>query len=111
MENKHTPGPWHNRPNRPLKKGSLERYETISDNGLCVALPIGGLNNREEGLANARLIAAAPALLAACKSAQSQIIGMAEWLRSASQLRVAKGAEGILDQLATVIEESQNEKL
>lgn len=63
---KHTPGPWNLRPNRLLKDGSLETYEVISNNGLAVALPLGGLSDKLERLTNARLISAAPELLQAC---------------------------------------------
>lgn len=55
METKHTPGPWHIR---------AERYRYIH-----VKAPLGGIAHLDtidsEGMANARLIAAAPELLAA----------------------------------------------
>lgn len=72
---KHTPGPWFLRPDRLLKKGSLERHEVISNNGLSIALPIGGLHDQEEKLANSRLIAAAPDLLAALEALKLNLSG------------------------------------
>lgn len=59
MEAKHTPGPWKTEPRFPFVR-------IVADGAPCVA-ETGGWNDREreEMHANARLIAAAPDLLAA----------------------------------------------
>lgn len=63
---------------------------------------IGDLLQEIEDLASQKA-----ALLAACILAQDQIIGMATWLKASGQPGIAKGAYKILDQLTSVIKESE----
>jgi hypothetical protein len=58
-ESKHTPGPWN-----IGEDGDVFGFE----NSTCVAKVCGAPENIPEALANARLIAAAPTLLAVCKA-------------------------------------------
>jgi hypothetical protein len=60
----HTPGPWD--VNEPDSKGGVW---VDSQDGLTVARVGGGVSPVAEAIANARLIAAAPTMLAACMSA------------------------------------------
>lgn len=59
MNAKHTPGPWMQAPLSPT--------DVIADDRLMIAMAREGMNGiaREQAAANARLIAAAPELLAA----------------------------------------------
>ena len=66
MTNKHTPGPW----NWNLNTHDLEyHYATINNANGGVAVVTGFVNYAEKATANAKLIAAAPQLLEACKEA------------------------------------------
>ena len=57
----HTPGPW------KVMQGVVRPRVSTADGSTTVAGNICSLGNAEIGEANARLIAAAPDLLAACK--------------------------------------------
>src|SRR5690349_13380102 len=57
----HTPGPWR------VMQGVVRPRVSTADGSTTVAGNICSLGNAEIGEANARLIAAAPDLLAACK--------------------------------------------
>lgn len=70
MENKHTPGPWHVFDNRTDK--SFDRYDVARigvgsklDSDVANCYGFASERTDEEVLANARLIAAAPDMLAA----------------------------------------------
>jgi hypothetical protein len=62
----HTPGPWHR---ATCNEG--QAFAITADKGrICtINQTLGGLQGQQERNANARLIAAAPELLAACKAA------------------------------------------
>lgn len=74
---KHTPGPW------LVSRGKYDEHRgyphgTVRHNGIiiCGLPPVDRLPRREgEEAANARLIAAAPALLAACEALCEAIYG------------------------------------
>lgn len=70
-ETKHTPGPWSVEFNNPLSpiEGHTVRVATYPHRGLCIVPKGGGTHGVEHQEANARLIAAAPDLLAACQAA------------------------------------------
>jgi hypothetical protein len=72
----HTPGPWD--VNEPDAKGGVW---VDAQDGLTVARVGGGVSPVAEAIANARLIAAAPELLAALGKALESIEGQAELLR------------------------------
>ncbi|MFO0447419.1 MAG: hypothetical protein ACK52I_01800 [Pseudomonadota bacterium] len=57
-ETKHTPGPW------------KRSYRNITANGVIVARVLPAEGGPEQEAANARLIAAAPDLLAACEAVE-----------------------------------------
>lgn len=67
MSNEHTPGPWVvETDNRDLEAGG---YWIVEESGIKTICGRGGWTNRvEESIANARLIAAAPDLLAGLRS-------------------------------------------
>lgn len=69
MENsKHTPGPWKIMPDPRQRSGDWARWTLLSEKGSL--LTFTGVDQKgDEGAANARLIAAAPYLLEALKSA------------------------------------------
>jgi hypothetical protein len=85
MKDKHTPGPWSIGPAIDGEDGDVPeitiqseiRRGAVSAN-LCVAVAIGGLDGQQQE-ANARLIAAAPVMLAALRSMrcaiEAQILG------------------------------------
>lgn len=62
---KHTPGPW-----REVSLGEFGRVNVIDAKGKAIAFTGTSLKSRTENEANARLVAAVPNLLAACKAAQ-----------------------------------------
>ena len=66
---KHTEGPWQVRPKQPLSDGFIDYEVWAEKTHALICVPTGGayreLSERES---NARLIAAAPELLAACKA-------------------------------------------
>lgn len=68
---KHTPGPWHFHANSE----DYTEYD-IEPHGWGRYIEIKDRTN--EGLANARLIAAAPDLLGACKVAHDAILGVCQ---------------------------------
>jgi hypothetical protein len=70
MSAKHTPGPWHRRIGRVGNGTPASQHEQVcnSDGVAVVMLEHDG---QPDGDANARLIAAAPDLLEACKDALS----------------------------------------
>lgn len=83
---KHTPGPWFVFGNGHCVGGPCERPGEAEQTG-GIAMCGMRLRSPEEAAANARLIAAAPALLAACKLAMKFIeIGNVEgaWDRSSA---------------------------
>ena len=72
---KHTPGPWElvveNDPRgqpSPMYRGLIAFVESSPDRRLAIVDPIGNTVSHEDWLANARLIAAAPALLEALEA-------------------------------------------
>lgn len=76
MSTQHTPGPWkvndvfiENSPNRLVVSKAMWGGANIAD---C------GLSTDDEGRANARLIASAPDLLAACKAADEYMTDRSE---------------------------------
>lgn len=72
---KHTPGPWHVRYRQKRSDFDGGMPEIVGDeNGLPVIADIRWNGENEEyGQANARLIAAAPELLEACKRAYAEL--------------------------------------
>jgi dissimilatory sulfite reductase (desulfoviridin) alpha/beta subunit len=82
MEQKHTPGPWEITTGAQADPCSIEAAD-------CT---IANLKSaRGNALANARLIAAAPELLEACKSARSAILfgGKIDWNKILDELMAA----------------------
>ena len=66
-EQKWTPGPWKD-------SGSLGFPHVVDSVGMCVCSMSTVVRSAEESLANARLVAAAPQLLEACKHAVAAIV-------------------------------------
>ena len=64
MENKHTPGPWEYEKTASHTNGREYFIVYHQENGVVADMPYNHIKNAE---ANARLIAAAPELLEACK--------------------------------------------
>lgn len=63
---KHTPRSWTSMPaTAGFREPDEGDFQIVAVNGICVGIV---WDNREEGEANARLIAAAPDLLAACEA-------------------------------------------
>lgn len=85
----HTPGPWR----KPLAKEDYAGACVVRDDGYIVAdcnvFGGDGAPSAQECEANARLIRAAPDLLAACKSALERIDGMNEAMGVVDELRAA----------------------
>lgn len=73
MKNQHTPGPWHLVSHRP----NLVKVETAR---VVICDAFGGLN--DETMANARLIASAPDMLAALELIYSNGGESPEWIRA-----------------------------
>ncbi len=61
-----TPGPWHTTPDRKLSRAGV--YAGDGDETIICDVTDEDIGSRVDRDANARLIAAAPDLLAACKS-------------------------------------------
>jgi hypothetical protein len=90
MEAKHTPGPWFVEP----EEASEHRGIAIcaADATVATILPEeDGPALDETDWANARLIAAAPDLLAALEKIDSNAAESAEWIRSVIRPVIAKG--------------------
>jgi hypothetical protein len=66
----HTPGPWHT--GKEMERGLDLRKNIYNSKGEFIAAVVSsaGLRSEHENRANARLIAAAPDLLAACEMAR-----------------------------------------
>jgi len=73
MSEKHTPGPWHIDPSLGNILGPARAGHTDAD-GPLVAQAYNGGGSDDVGDANAALIAAAPALLAACRSVADTLV-------------------------------------
>ncbi len=75
-ETKHTPGPWIMKPPSPTNSG-LDAFDIVTDQRLIASVYLQlserGKDLMEETGKNARLIAAAPELLAVCKIAVEMI--------------------------------------
>lgn len=86
-DSKHTPGPWYFDPeHRPHHYGCNVGAET----GECIATVAPGENGDSETIANARLIAAAPDLLAACEEFVRKVeSGEARSKRSYAEMKAA----------------------
>ena len=67
METKHTPGPWKESTTYARKQARKIDIVPWADQTLVIAR-LGETTSNEQTYANARLIAAAPALLEACKA-------------------------------------------
>lgn len=91
---KHTPGPWH----IGMKPGPI----VYGPKGEQVALPEVFLLDREEGMANARFIAAAPELYTAAHAAYGPL-RMAALVCGSHGLA---GTEEALEQIASALEEA-----
>lgn len=107
----HTPGPWHLRPLQTERGGNkVYPIEAFYDadgkqfRGLVAEIPTWNFEDlpdseREEHLANARLIAAAPKMAEACRMLDAACIGdpvepvMCEALRLARDALAAAGIE------------------
>jgi hypothetical protein len=96
MEAKHTPGPW----NTDEQVIFASSGEAVASTWKFGQFDVGGRGSHAEADANARLIAAAPELLAALKSALSWITvltetspGNAEDMRDMEHKRDYLGAE------------------
>ena len=73
IEMKHTPGPWHIAPRKPGNAYRITQSETPQTGALVIAdLSCGAHRPDAEQAANARLITAAPAMLAALKEMQAR---------------------------------------
>ena len=84
---KPTPGPWR------VARAGADPTRVYSDRGgerLVAACPSAGGTDPSEAHANARLIAAAPALLAACRTAYARLNRFGE------HETIAHGGEGTL---------------
>lgn len=81
-ENKHTPGPWGS------GFDSLNNWFSVQDTDARMVVIVKARGNREhaEAEANARLIAAAPALLDALRDARNDILYAYERERSAGPM-------------------------
>jgi hypothetical protein len=93
MSSKYTPGPWRyvpgkfNRDECANEYGSIQGIDESGHRGYWVAT----IEDAEEAEANARLIAAAPELLAACEDAERAIAGtMADSLSQRLRAAIAK---------------------
>ena len=67
MEAKHTPGPWQLHREKETFQGAPRDAEIRGAGGRYVVVRLGKINHDQQD-ANARLIAAAPDLLAACEA-------------------------------------------
>jgi hypothetical protein len=75
-EQKHTKGPWGYQPRNPKYKGysGFTVYQQeILESGIDRFTLLATVHDSENAEANARLIAAAPELLAACKAVMAEI--------------------------------------
>lgn len=88
-ESAHTPGPWEVRPGAGLGLHSWTIWATSEGRY------IGRIDDNDQGEANARLIAAAPDLLAACREALDLLEE-----RSATDERAAYLAQHMADAIA-----------
>lgn len=92
METKHTPGPWKLR--KPLHPGSHYRFEVLKADRNGIYKPYVAdvrsmdSNGDDNSEANARLIAAAPDLLAALEALTESAAVVAEQQRMAGKLRL-----------------------
>jgi len=75
MTDKHTPGPWYVAANDALgRRGQEHAHHTVhADNGVPVCRMGGNTTAHTDTRANARLIAAAPELLAALRAIKAAI--------------------------------------
>lgn len=76
----HTPGPWHIDPCGDILSTSVQNMDDQKDNGLICALCSDRC--RDENIANARLIAAAPDMLKALERARMTLQNMEGWVAS-----------------------------
>ncbi len=109
---KHTPGPWEAWTDKPSSSGECE---VRSEGGRLIAWAKGitddGPNNRGLANENARLIAAAPELLAACEAAAPVI---EELVRDAGPCDHAVnvcvcGIESVLEQVRAAIAKARGQ--
>lgn len=83
METKHTPGPW------VIPAHDLNAIRTSADAPLAYAFK--AKRSKDEGRANARLIAAAPDMLATLKQLQEEWRGNG-WILNQEKMRIAVDA-------------------
>jgi hypothetical protein len=86
----HTPGPWSLDAYRP---GDKELF--VSEAGVTVDIDDCTTKERAERFANARLIAAAPDLLDACRTMGAMILGIAEAidLDTETEMKISVGGQ------------------
>jgi hypothetical protein len=85
MTSKHTPGPWH--------VGVKQAHRIIYDQAgwaVADATVFHGRESQDEMIANARLIASAPDLLAALELIHANAAESPEWIRARIDAAIAK---------------------
>jgi len=101
ISRKHTPGPWDFTPGELKMRTSSNIFRRGDPEFLIAHVICEGFNaaQREQDLANARLIASAPVLLAACEAAYN-------WLREYHTHMgdpMDEGVSGLFDQLESAM--------
>ena len=103
MEAKHTPGPWKleipphmngKRKKNPFEHGREFIIWTTEGHRVGIIDGPSNADMEEKFMANARLIAAAPDLLAALEKIDSNAAESAEWIRSVIRPAIAKARGG-----------------
>jgi len=89
MEAKHTPGPWHIAEYGQDNDGNPKYYGIVRGDVTIANLGMSTNENAKEKAANARLIAAAPDLLAAAKTI-TDCVALEQWMWDDLRAAIAK---------------------
>ena len=87
----HTPGPWKACLNEPLitVPGHLIKTDDEVERPIASLWEGGGTEGKPTQIANAKLIAAAPDLLEACRMAREELVFGGDWATASAKIEAA----------------------